>query len=146
MSNKNHTWIVVANKCQAKIFRLVKFPKIEEITFLEHPESRLHNQDLVSSKPGRNFQSGGTTRHAYQPEVEPKQQEAIKFAIKVAHHLETAFQKGEFNRLYILAEPGFLGLLRQHLHSEVQKIIVAEVPKDLTTSEPTLIEHQLSEI
>lgn len=52
------TWIVVANSSHAKIFRLVKFPKIEEMTSIDHPESRLHNQDLEGRKPGRCFQSG----------------------------------------------------------------------------------------
>ncbi len=98
MPNKNHplTWIVVADNCQAKVYRLLKFPKIEEISFLEHPESRLHNQDLISTKPGRGFQSGGSTRHAYQQETDPKHMEAVRFAVHLANFLSTAKQKGEF--------------------------------------------------
>lgn len=145
---KDHplTWVVVADNSQAKIFRVLKFPKIEEIFYLEHPESRLQNQDLVSSKPGRGFQSIGKARSAYQPETEPKQVEAIKFASEVAQHLYAALNKGEFNQLYIIAEPSFLGLLRQHISPQVQKHILVEVSKGLTSSDKEVIERHLSEL
>lgn len=146
MPNKQTTWVVVADSCQAKIYHAVKPFKLEEIAFFEHPESRLHNQDLVTSKPGRTFQSGGVTRHAYETDVSPKQAEAIKFAIEIAHHLSSAESKGEFGRLYVIAEPSFLGLLRQHTNPQTQKTIVAEIPKDLTHSDLAMIEHQLSEL
>lgn len=138
-----HTWVIVADSSQAKIFRLGKFPKLEEISSLKHPESRLHNQDLVSDKPGRGFQSHGNGRSAYQPETEPKQVEAIKFAVEIAALLYTASNKGEFNQLYLFSEPSFLGLLRQHIHPSIQKNIVDEVAKDLTSSSTETIEHHL---
>lgn len=141
------TWVVVADNSKAKIFRLVKFPnKIEEITQLVHPASRLHNQDLISSKPGRSFQSGGTTRHAYQPETEPKQVEAIKFAREVVQYLSTAEKKGEFSRLYLIAEPSFLGLLRQLIHPEMQKLITNEIAKELTSCDISTVEALLSKL
>lgn len=146
MQKNQHIWVVVADSCKAKIFRVVKFPKLEEIAYLEHPESRLHNQDLVSSKPGRGFQSVGNSRSAYQQETEPKQVESIKFATEVAQHLYVASNKGEFSKLYLFAEPSFLGLLRQHLHPQIQKHIAAEVPKELTSSSIESIEHHLSEL
>lgn len=142
--HKNQIWVVVADRTQAKIYRMTKFPKLEEIAYLEHPESRLHNQDLVSSKPGRGFQSVGNSRSAYQQETEPKQVEAIKFATEVTQYLYTAVNKGEFDKLYLFAEPSFLGLLRQHLHPQVQKHVTAEVPKELTTCNLEAIEHHLA--
>ncbi len=143
---QNSTWVVVADNCQAKIYRLVKFPKIEEISHLEHPESRLHNQDLVSSKPGRGFQSRGSGRYSYQSEVEPKELEAIKFATDVAHFLEQAEKKGDFHRLYILAEPSFLGVLRQHLSQQIKKTIVGELAIELVTCDVAAIEKHLAQL
>lgn len=137
------TWIVVANSSHAKIFRLAKFPKIEELTSFDHPESRLHNQDLEGRKPGRSFQSGGTTRHAYQPETEPKEVEIEKFAKSLSDYLTTSHQKGEFSRLYLMASPSFLGLLRQYLHAVTQKVIIAELAKDMTERTTAEIEQQL---
>lgn len=147
MQNKQHphTWVVVADTCQAKIYRLVKFPKIEKVFYLEHPESRLHNQDLISSKPGHSSQRGSYTGRSYESEKEPKQLEAAKFAVHLAHFLADAEKKGEFNRLYIIAGPTFLGLLRQHISPALQKMIVAEIGKDLTSSDIANIEHHLAE-
>jgi len=140
------TWVIVADKCKAKIFRIVKFPRIEEVSDLQHPESALHNQDLVSSRPGRTFQSMGNGRSSYQPETEPKQVEAIKFATEISHTLSTALNNGEYNQLYVIAEPSFLGLLRQHISPQVQKLILAEVGKQLTGSNKEAIEKHLAEI
>lgn len=150
MQNTPHphpfTWVVVADKCKARIYRLVKFPKIEEIFFLEHPESRLRNQDLVTTKQGSSLQRGGTTRYGYQQKTEPRQLEAEKFATFLTNYLTTAERKGEFNRLYLLAEPSFLGLLRKHMSPEIQKTIVAQLAKDVTSSDLATIENLLLEL
>lgn len=137
------TWIVVANGSQAKIFKLAKFPKIEELVTMDHPESRMYDQELEGRKPGRNFQSGGTTRHAYEPETDPKEVEIEKFAKTLSDYICAAHYKGEFARLYLMASPSFLGLLRQRINTNTQKAIVAEVAKDMTTCPIAEIEHQL---
>jgi len=141
-----YTWVVVADNAQAKFFRVVKFPKLEEISYQEHPESRLHNQDLISSRPGHGSQRKGYGGYSYQPETEPRQLEAAKFAADVAEFLSIAHTNKQFNRLYVIAAPAFLGLLRQHIPQEVQKAIVAEAAKELTSSDIAAIEHQLTEM
>ncbi|KIC74076.1 hypothetical protein DB42_BL00010 [Neochlamydia sp. EPS4] len=140
------TWIVVANSSKAKIYRLAKFPKIEELLVLNHPESRLQDQVLEGRKPGRNFQSGGTTRHAYEPETDPKEVEKEKFARSLGDYICAAHYKGEFTRLYLMANPAFLGLVRHHINTSTQKTIVAEVAKDLTDCPIPEIEHHLVNI
>ncbi|MBS4168962.1 host attachment protein [Parachlamydia sp. AcF125] len=148
MTTKNNstTWVIVADKCQAKVFHVVKFPKLEEIGYIEHPESRARNQDLVSTEPGRNFQRGGVTRHSYQQETEPKHLEAIKFASEIARYLSVAKQKEKFHRLYVFAEPSFLGLLRQHIDPEIRKMIVSDSSINLINSTIEAIETHLLEI
>lgn len=148
MPNQLHTstWVIVADNSQVKIYRVVKFPKLEELTSLEHPESRLHNQDLVSSKPGHNFQRGGTSGYSYEPERGPKKLEAEKFAAHLGQYLANAEKNKEFSRLYIIAEPSFLGLLRPHINHATQNTIIAEVSKGLTSADTAAIEKQISEI
>lgn len=140
------TWVVVADKCKAKIYQSLKFPKIEEIANLVHPESGILNQDLVSSKPGHSSNRGGCTGVSYQPEHEPKQNEAAKFARHLGNYLSSANQKGDFNRLYIFAAPTFLGLLRDHITPETHKSVVAEVSKELTAFSIADIEKHLSNL
>lgn len=141
----NTTWIIVANSSEGRIFKLVKFPQIEEIAGFIHPESHLHNQDLISSKPGRTFQSTNTNRSAYEPKTSPKELEIEKFAKILSEHLSQSHQKGLFHRLYIFAEASFLGLLRQHLDDKTKHTIIAETPKDLTKHKIGDIEKNLAE-
>ncbi len=145
MPNKSdsRTWVVVADTCQAKIYSVVKFPKIEEIAILEHPEGRLSNQEISGVKPGSSAQRGGGVRYSYEPELEPKQVEADKFAHYLSNLLTTEVEKGKFNRLYIFAGPTFLGLIRQHLSPQVRKTIIAELNKELTNSDLSAIEKHL---
>lgn len=141
MSNQE-TWVVAANGSNAKIFRVGKFPKLEVLEELDHPESRLRNQDLVTAAQGRSFESIGTARSAYQPSIDPHHQELEKFARLIGEYLTKAKRDRSFSRLYIMANPSFLGLLRPHLNG-VQESIVAEIGKDVTSQSINEIEQQL---
>jgi protein required for attachment to host cells len=87
-----------------------------------------------------------TNRSAYQAETEPKQVEAIKFATEIAQKLYTASNNGEFKQLYLIADPSFLGLLRQHINPQIQKHVIAEIAKELTSSKKEVIEQHLAEL
>lgn len=129
---KKDCWLLVANSSLARIFKIEKRQELKELKVLEHPESRLHNQDLVSDKPGRDFESAGVARHALEPKTLPKRHEFAVFAKFLADYLEEARNKGEFESLYIAASPALLGLLRQSLHPNTVKLIKGEVDKDMT--------------
>ncbi len=146
MFNQTSTWVVVADACHAKIYRMTKFPKIEDVCAFEHPESRMHNKALVGVKPGRGFQRGGGIRYSYQSELEPKQIETNKFAIYLAEFLNKSRENGEFRRLYLIAGPTFLGLLRKHLNPQLRRMVVHEVNKELTSFDGNVIEHYLEAI
>ena len=136
---KKGTWLVVANSSFAKIFKLEKKESLIEVESFEHPESRLRDSDLVSDKPGRGFESVGQARHAMESQSSPKHQEFINFAKQLAHYLESARNKGEYERLYIAASPVLLGLLRQALHPATTKLLRGEVDKDMTHMNPNEI-------
>lgn len=129
---KKENWLIVANSSIARIFKIEKRHDLHEIEILEHPESRLLNQDLVTSAPGRDFESGGMGRHALEPKVLPKKQEFAVFAKLIADYLENARNQGKFETLYIAASPALLGLLRQFLHPNTVKLIKGETDKDVT--------------
>lgn len=129
---KKETWIVVANSSFAKIYKAENNNKLIEIRELQHPESRLHDQDLVSSTPGRTFSSVGTRRSMLEPTTTPKEQEMNLFAKEISHCLE--HHKETLGRIYIFASPSFLGLLRQHFSSAIDTLIAGQVDRDLTHS------------
>ncbi len=133
---KKDTWLVVANSSSAKIFKVAHKQTLIELEVFEHPESRLHNRDLVSDKPGRDFESMGATRHAVEPRIWPHQQEVINFAKQLAEHLETALNKGEYEKVYIAATPTMLGIMRNSFHPNTAKHVGGEVDKDMTHMKP----------
>lgn len=137
------TWVLAANGSHAKLFEMIKFPKLEEFTTLEHPESRLHDSELVSSPLGANSEMGRIGRNTYEPKSDPHHLEMDKFAKFVGEKLSSSLQQGEFHRLYIIASPVFLGLLRPHLNPNILKTIVAEIPKDMVSRPLADIEEHL---
>ena len=138
------TWVVVADSSTARIL-MAENPAtgLAEIDCLEHPEGRLHEQELTSDLPGRAFDSGGEGRHAMGSPVEPKKQEAIKFAKLVAEYLESGRTTGSFSKLYVIAPPAFLGQLRNHFSSSLQRIVQGTIDKNLVTQDETAIRAQL---
>lgn len=128
------TWIVRASSSRARVCES-DGPKrpLREVADFEHPESRMHEQELTSDLPGRAFDSVGDGRHAMGQTVDPKQQHAIQFARQVSDYLEKGRNEAAFSRLYVIAAPAFLGLLRQHYGDSLAAMVAGEVDKDLTS-------------
>ena len=129
---KKSTWIVVANSSQARIFRLESNHTIVEIETFEHPESRQKEGDLVSSKPGRQFDRFGPGRHSMEQQTSPKTQEFVAFARQLSERFDLAIENEHLGKIYLAASPNFLGILRQNLSSLTLSIIAEEVDKDMT--------------
>ena len=141
---KKETWLIVSSSCIARVFKVQRKESLVEIETLVHPESRLHNRDLVTdNRPGRTHDSVGPGRHALESATTPKQQESIEFARDVAEYLEKARVSGSFDKLYLAASPAQLGLLRQNFHPSTIKLINGEVDKDMTHMKPEEIINNL---
>lgn len=139
-------WIVVADKNRCRIFQQAgRNGPLEEIADLVAPATRLKNQDINTDRHGRAFDSGGQGRHAMGSSVEPVEQEAIRFAKEVATKLETGRQQNSYGRLYVIAEPRFLGYLRQSYSRPLKDTIEAEIDKDWTTQTADEIRGRLRE-
>jgi protein required for attachment to host cells len=157
-------WVVVANNTKVRIFRLappaprLKDPealqysteelppsRLVKLEALEHPEGRLKSQSIDADRPGRSFESAGVKRHAMTRKVDPKKQEAITFAGRVAERLESARRQGKVERLILVAAPEFLGLLRDNLTSDLRRMIEDEFSLDLVQMTPQEIRAHLPE-
>ncbi len=137
-------WVVVADSAKARILMAEK-PGMElsEIEVLNHPEGRLHEQELTTDLPGRTFDSVGEGRHTMSSSVDPKKQEMIKFARQVTDHLEVGRATGRFEKLYLIAAPAFLGHLREHLSASLQRIVMGSLDKNLVAQDETMVRAQL---
>jgi protein required for attachment to host cells len=125
--------IVVADKVRARLFRADKpLGPITEIEDFTHPESRLPARELLSDAHGRAFDSAGQGRHAMETDVDPRRQEALRFATELARELDKKRVRHEFDCLGLVAAPEFLGLLRDALSEQCRALVCLEVDKDLT--------------
>jgi protein required for attachment to host cells len=127
----NKTWIVAADTSRARIFVSdTPASELQEIQTLSHPEARLHEGDLISD----------TT------EGEPdqyKQTDADRFAAHVCATLEAGRKSGEYDKLYLVAAPNFLGKLRKHQSSAMRQLLAGEVDKNLAAHTAADIRKQL---
>lgn len=128
----NH-WILAADSSQARLFtREKKFGPLTEQQDWLHPESRLHGKDLEDDRQGKTFASQGYNQSEKQKPTDPKKREAAEFARELATFLDTAAARGEFESLALVADPSFLGHLRDALDPETRKRVGPEVDKSLT--------------
>ncbi len=146
--------IVVANQAEAVFYdvdSLISTPRLR--TRLTDPLAHLHDRDFKSDRPGRVFdhaastsgRRGATAHHGTQGERRPRKHEAALFARRVAEQLEQARRQGEFDRLVLMAAPGFLGLLRKAIPSAIRTRVAAEVGKDLVHESARTIRVHVSE-
>lgn len=126
-------WVLAANSSKAFIYQ-AKTPAapLEEAHVFEHEPARKHTRELTSDLPGRAFDSSGEGRHIMEQPVDPKREEAIRFAKKLADFLNKSLQEQSYSMLLIAAAPAFLGLLRSHFSTPLQKAVELELNKDLT--------------
>ncbi len=125
-------WVVVADAAFAKFYKAENVKTLNEFNTLTHKESRLPNHDLCSDRPGRATELRGGAPHMMQREFSPKLKEKDHFATEIAKVLEQGLIDGEYERLYLIANVQFATLLRHHLSPNVEKMITAEIHKDLT--------------
>ena len=127
------TYVLVADSSIAKLFSIKKSSgELTLVDSLTSPDARLRNQELKSDKAGRVFDIKGAGRHDTEGNQSPKQQAAVRFSKVLADRLKKDLLAKRFGQLYFVAEPGFLGLLRQAIDDDVADLLKESVSKNLT--------------
>lgn len=127
------TCVLVADASRARFFSAASSKdKLVEIEGLVHPESKLHPSELATDGPGVTYDRNGQGVHSMGQQVDIKKQEAIRFAKEVNEKLATVLQQNRFHKLYIVAAPAFLGLLRHAIPATAKNLVAGEVDKNLT--------------
>jgi protein required for attachment to host cells len=153
-TDKTVTRVVVADQAEARFYDYVGNRKLRPAGTLSHPESRLHDRDLKSDRPGRLFdrapptrgRRGAGGRHAAGGRESPHEHEAGVFAHEISAALHREHAAGKFGRLVLVAGPPFLGTLRGALSKGLRGAIVAEVPKDLIHESENVVRARLPRI
>jgi len=126
------TWVVVCNKEKARIFEVEKFGFLKEIHTLVHPQSGMRAGMLESDDLGQTSEMYNKGHNTMEPQTPLKLKEAMHFAKEVAKYLISQKNESRFTRMFLMAEPSFLGLLREELDHNVVRCLEGEIPKDLT--------------
>jgi len=125
-------WILVANASEAKVYSNKGIGKgLEIIAKLSHPDSRKKTSDLVSDRPGH-MQGSGNGHGSRQPATDPKQHEHDIFARELAQQLDQGRTANSYQRLIVVAEAGFRGLLNGVMNSQVNSLVSDSIDKDYT--------------
>jgi len=128
-------WVLVADGARARIFLRNK-SNLENAMGQDFVGENLKESALGTSKPGRDFESSYSGRHAYEPRTDWHQHQKNLFAKELCDILKKANENSEFDELVIIAPPKTLGDLREHLTKQASLKVTAEIPKDITKYTP----------
>lgn len=126
------TMIIVAHRAGARLLTQAGPGKpLRVLRELRHPEGRRMNREIDSDRPGRVHDRMGPARHAMAKEEPPHERAAADFAREVAAIVEQARNDHLFDDVVLVAEPGFLGMLRDALDPVTAEVVRGTVHKDL---------------
>ena len=150
------TWILVCDASRARLF--AETGPARELSLVgsyEHPQSRERVRDLVTDSNGRkpiggshavglNGRHGGFHgRPGVEPDTDPKDVEAIKFARSLADTLEKGFDAHAYDALVVTAPPRFLGQLKETMSEKVKRRMTMAIDKDLSLLPPRDIARRI---
>jgi len=139
-----NTWVLVAESSRAKLYTVNgRLAPITEIEAMVHPESRMHEGDLVSDSAGSDGGSVGQGRHVIDSKNTARDHESLEFARALASRLDSARTNGDFDNLVLIAPPEFLGHLRGNLSKEVLSMVSRQVDKNLVQKPAEVLRNYL---
>lgn len=141
----DRTWIVVCDASRCRFFMKrtgsQEWVKFEEF---EHPAGRAKGIELVSDRPGRSLQSQAPQkRAATDSRTDPHTVEVQRFARYITDTLENAYHQDAFDKLVLVAPPGFLGELKTALPDKLGRAIYATLDKDYSQLDQRDIEQRI---
>lgn len=144
------TWVVAADSNRARIFEMDAAGGLREIEDMFNPEGRQQMHEQVSDREG-DFAQGGPARGAGsmsgapgtsiggargqgstgEPQETWREHDINMFSKQLVRYLDQARNEHRFDKLRVIAAPKFLGLMRQNMGKEVQKMVEEEIPKEI---------------
>ncbi|HVW24464.1 MAG TPA: host attachment protein [Polyangiaceae bacterium] len=134
------TWVLVANRTGARIFDRDGY-KLRLVRSFQHPSGRETDQDIEAQRSHRTFDkhARGRTHQA-----SPHEHSAEAFAQELANELGRGRTEQGVQRVVLIAEPHFLGLVRLELDGPTAKLVAATIPKDLAGADVDAVQDHLA--
>lgn len=136
--------VLVADSARARLFDATSpTAPLHELEDLSNPPARLHEGDLADEQDGVRHR-GATIAAADQYGGSGMRDHRVEeFAAEVCEHLAGAVKRTAADRVYIVAEPQFLGLLRARMDGPLRKRVAAEIARSLAGKAPEEIRRAL---
>ena len=133
-----HSFLVVANQAEAYIYAVrERGTELQLRHSMANQYGRSDDQDIYTDRQGRQSapaaQVPGVDAMSRKDAVKV---EAERFAGDIADWLEQKRISDDIQHLDIIAEPSFLGKLRDKLSKSLSKQLDVEIPKDVVTASP----------
>jgi len=161
------TWVIAADSNRARIFEMSPGgDKLREIEDMFNPEGRQSVGEQVSDAEG-SFAQGGPVRgggstgpgiaggamggsrgqgSTGEPQETWREHDVNMFSKQLVRYLDQARNEHRFDKLRVIAAPRFLGLIRQNMNKEVQKMVEEEIPKEITGLDTRNVEQYLQSL
>jgi protein required for attachment to host cells len=126
------TWVVIADAARVRVFETRGRGKgLAAVEDMAMEGELAPGRELTSDRPGRSFESVGSTRHAMEG-ADPRREQKRQFARRIADAVASRQAAKSFDRLVLVAPPATMGDLRAVLPDKVKAAVTAEVVADLT--------------
>ena len=122
LNKTDRSWILLAHRSGARLFSSIGYGKdLKQLQEFNFPEGRLKSQEIDTDDNGGLEKQEGAVFHI-----------AKLFAHQLAEHLRQGRVDNAYDRLILIAEPRFLGMLRSHLDKETAKKIIETTRRNYT--------------
>ena len=127
------TWVLIADAARARVFETRgKGTGLTVVPDMGLDAELAPSHTLGTDRPGRSFESVGSTRHAMESPSDPHREQKRQFARHIAQMIEVQQAAKRFDRLVVVAPAVTMGDLRAALSDNMKGAVVAELVADLT--------------
>lgn len=129
---KAKIWYVIADGGRARFVEQDEQGAFRTVSSFVSTELHAKSSDLGRDRPARVMESATPGRSAVEPRRDLKEAAKQDFVKLVAEQIDAEHGRGQFDNLVLVAPPGVLTELRNHLSRPMAEIVVDDLQKDLT--------------
>lgn len=138
---KARVWYVIADGGRARFVIRDDKGAFRTVASLASAELHERSHDLGLDRPARVKESASPARHAIEPRRDLHEAAKQDFVKRVAGQLDAEHERGQFDKLMLVAPPGVLTELKKALSKPLAKLVASDLQKDLTK----VPDHDLAE-
>ena len=138
---KTKLWYVISDGGRARFIERDEKGAFRTILSFVSTELHERSRDLGLDRPTRVMESAASARHAIEPRRDLHTAAKEDFVRLVADQLEAEHDRGQFDKLVLVAPPRVLTELKERLSKPIAEVVIDDLQKDLTK----IPDHDLAE-